>query len=200
MHNKHIVNTDEPITEIRTHSHAFPQCERFLTQYHPDVERVETSSTAQAVEDIVNRKGAAAIASRKVAELYRVPIIAENIGDNSHNATRFFLLGRGETEPTGNDTTTLAFVPEINGPGTLLDYLRPFAERGIDMTKIDSHPSGKMGKYLFLISIDGHSKDAKISKAVSELGVICEQIKILGSYKKADIPEGVNVPGTWNGD
>ena len=82
IHNMLIGNPDEPITEIRTHSHAFPQCERFLTQYHPDVERVETSSTAQAVEDIVNRKGAAAIASRNGAELYRVQRIDENVGTN----------------------------------------------------------------------------------------------------------------------
>ena len=200
IHHMLIANPGYEITEIRSHSQALGQCSEFLDKNFPRAKRVEVFSTAEAAMEVKRAKHVAAIGSKKVAEMNNLHILVENIGDNPHNATRFFLIGRGETTPTGNDTTMITFEPpntdEAGVLGRCTDIL---SERGINLTKIDSHPLGKMGEYLFLASFDGHEKDPQVEEALRVLKEY-SRVKILGSYKKADVPEDAYIPGTWNGD
>lgn len=200
IHHMLIGRPGETITEVFSHRQALGQCDDFLVAKHPDALKIETDSTAQAVTDIMRREGAAAIASRRVAEMSGMHILEEDIGDNPHNATRFFLIGRGKTVPTGNDATMLAFIPRDDKPGTLDHYLKVPARKKVNLTKIGSHPTGKMGKYLFVTTVDGHKNDRRVAKTLERLERRCESVKVLGSYKKALVPEGAYVPGTWNGN
>lgn len=191
----------QQITEIRSHMQALGQSNDFLEKNYPRVKRVEVSSTSIAASEAKGAKHIAAIGDRRAAEINGLAILADNIGDNPHNATRFFLIGRGETEPTGNDTTTLVFSPSIEKPGILVTSLAIFSDRGINLTKIASHPvpHGKIDQHIFYVSFDGHTKDKEVAEALDVLRTDCK-VKILGSYKKADLPEGAYEPGTWNGD
>lgn len=161
----------------------------------------QTTSTAKAVEEIISMKNVAAIASRRVAQKYHMSILAENIGDNPQNTTRFYLIGRGETNPTGDDITTAIIYPSQNRVGMLKDCLNVLADNNINLTSIRSHPTKKqMGEYLFLISFNGHQKDEAVSSALLRLRH--EDIassRILGSYQKAKLPEGTREPGYING-
>lgn len=196
-----IGNHGYKITEIRSHAQALGQCDKFLREHYPRVKRVEVSSTSIAAEQAKDAKHIAAIGDRRAAEINELKILTDNIGDNPHNATRFFLIGRGETEPTGNDTTTLVFAPSVEKPGVLVESLAIFSDRGINFTKIASHPlpHGKIDQHIFYVSFDGHTKDKEVAEALEVLRENCN-VKILGSYKKAEVPEGAYVPGTWNGD
>lgn len=200
----HMLIGNRPGDEIRkiySHPQALGQCSEFISANYPNAELVPTTSTTRAVEEIINMVNAAAIANRRSAGIYRMPILAESIGDNPHNTTRFWLIGRGETQPTGEDTTSLVFTPKEDYPGILWECLGVFKEHGINLTKIDSHPTGRLREYIFLASLDGHKEDDIVKRALSSLleKQYCSSIKILGSYGKAQLPEGVREPGAING-
>jgi prephenate dehydratase len=131
-------------------------------------ELVRAKQTTLAAEMVKTTPGAAAIGSRSAAERNQLSILKENIGDNPKNSTRFFLIGRGETQPTGKDTTTLIFTVE-DRVGILADCLLVFKHHGINLTKIDSHPTGKIGEYMFLVFLDGHQRNEVLLRAFGEL-------------------------------
>lgn len=187
----------QPIENILSHPQALGQCSIYLSRHYPKANLIPTSSTSDAVERIESMKNAAAIAGKLLAEKHKLQVLKENINDNPRNATRFFLLGRGEAQPTGNDTTTLLFVPNRDYVGVLRDCLNIFASLGINLTHLSSHPTGEIGIYAFRASIDGHEKDTTVQQALTVLqGEYCRTIKILGSYKKAKAPESGQEPGT----
>lgn len=190
-----IGRSDEEISTILSHEQALGQSREFIAQYYPQAKLQQTTSTAKAVEEIINLKNAAAIASRRVAQRHNMPILAEDIGDNPHNATRFYLIGRGETEPTGDDVTTAIIYPQQNRVGILRDCLNVFAQNNINLTYIHSYPTKKqMGEYLFLVSFNGHRKDKAVSDALETLkDQYAAPSRILGSYKRAFLPEGTVV-------
>lgn len=196
-----IGRSGEEIRQILSHPQALGQCSEYLYSNYQDVELVATNSTAEAVQKIKEIKNAAAIASYAAAERNQMSILAENIGNNPNNATRFLIIGRGETQPTGEDITSIVFVPREDRPGILRDCLDVFAIHGINLTKIDSHPTGNMGQYMFIASLDGHVKDNIVPRALTLLEErYCSSLKTLGSYKKAQLPEGVREPGVINGN
>jgi len=192
---------DQEIDEILSHAQALAQCARVLSLEFPYVKLLQRGSTALAVEEIMTKRNAAAIGGREIALKHNLPILRENIGDNTRNSTRFLLIGRGETEPTGDDTTTIVFVTKEDRRAILRDCLTVFAENDINLTKIDSypHPTGEMRKYMFLVSHDGHEKDSNVQSAHDILrNTYCDNVRVLGSYKKALIPEGSLEPGAIN--
>ena len=129
-----------------------------------------------------------------------MPILAEDIGDVRGNSTRFLMLGRGETDSTGQDSTALIFVPKGDRPGILARCLTALASYGINLTKLDSRPTGVMREYAFWITMDGHLKDPMVKRGIDDLReTYCSSLRILGSYRKADLPEGVRDPGVING-
>ncbi|MCA9860798.1 MAG: prephenate dehydratase, partial [Thermomicrobiales bacterium] len=118
------------ITEVTSHPQPFGQCRRFLERVMPKADQVAALSTAAAVEEVVtsgdNRR--AAIGTKRAAELYGGQIIAHDIQDIRSNFTRFVVLRNEDSEPTGNDKTSISFVLNVNAPGSLLESLEPFAE------------------------------------------------------------------------
>ncbi len=190
----------EEIEQIHSHPQALGQCRTFLLDNYPGVKQELAPSTSAAVEVVKNSIHIAAIASRRAAEINGLPILAEDIGDVRGNSTRFLMLARGETEVSGQDVTSLIFIPTGDRPGILARCLTTLASYGINLTKLDSRPTGRMRQYAFWVTLDGHSKDPTVQRAIEDLrDTYCSSLRILGSYRKAALPEGVKDPGVING-
>ena len=179
------------ITKIATHPHAEAQCRTFIAKHLPHAEILNSSSTAAAVEEIAQSKDRTrgAIAAKVAADHYGLEVLAENIGDNSGAVTRFVLVTKiGKiNERSGHDRTSLAIFIGADHAGALLEILNEFAVRGVNLTFIQSRPTGaELGSYHFLIDVEGHILDARIGDALMGLKRICEDVRFLGSYPRAD--------------
>ena len=174
------------IKRLFSHPQALAQCRGWIQQHLPEVEIIESSSTTRAAELVLTGKKSAAIASALAAERYRLKILEQGIQDNSINATRFLVLGRQCSPPTGRDRTSVMFniVHEV---GALHRALAPFRRYRINMTKIESRPSKRRAwEYFFFVDCDGHVEDSRVAKALDQLGRHCNFVKVLGSYPNAD--------------
>ena len=108
------------------------------------------------------------------------------IEDHLNNFTRFLVIGKTSPKKTGNDKTSILFSVK-DSPGILFRMLKPFAERGINLTKIESRPQKKKAwEYIFFLDVDGHISDKKVSDALKEMEGFCSFMKILGSYPKGE--------------
>ena len=179
------------ITKIATHPHAEAQCRTFIAKHLPHAEILNSSSTAAAVEEIAQSKDRTrgAIAAKVAADHYGLEVLSENIGDNSGAVTRFVLVTKiGKiNERSGHDRTSLAIFIGADHAGALLEILNEFAVRGVNLTFIQSRPTGaELGSYHFLIDVEGHILDARIGDALMGLKRICEDVRFLGSYPRAD--------------
>jgi prephenate dehydratase len=176
------------IESIATHPHAEAQCRTYLSKNFPHAQIIETNSTAAAAKGLLEGKFDAAIAAPIAAKNYGLQIQSENIGDNPSAVTRFVLVekpGR-EVSRTGNDRTSLAVFIAIDHAGALLEILTEFAKQDVNLSFIQSRPTGKeLGHYHFIIDAEGHIKDLKISEAITNLKRICEDVRFLGSYPRA---------------
>jgi len=172
------------ISKVYSKDNALGQCRQWLTRMLPDAELVACDSTAGAVVLARDNPGVAAIGSRVAAELYGVPIIAENIADATDNVTRFVVIGKHSSPPLGNgrDRTT-AIVTIRDKPGQLMNVLSCFSKRGINVCKIESRPTRKrMWDYYFYMDFIGHIEDAEVRAAMAELETFCPVVRWLGSY------------------
>jgi len=152
----------------------------------PDVEIVETSSNARSTEMAKRSRTAAAIAGQLCSEKYNLPIVEHNIQDNAANATRFLVLGRQCSPPTGKDRTSIMF-SIADKSGALHDSLAPFRRLKINLTKIESRPTKRRAwRYFFFVDLDGHAKEKKIEKALGQLEQHCSFVKVLGSYPNSE--------------
>lgn len=130
----------------------------------------------------------AAIASRRAAQLYNMDILDEGIEDNKNNFTRFLIISKTITKPTGNDGTSMIFSVK-HTPGALYRILEIFADRKINLTKIESRPTKETPwEYNFYVDFEGHIDDKIINEAVESIKKRAAFIKILGSYKRAGFP------------
>ena len=178
--------TDE-ITKIATHPHAESQCRSYVAKNYPQAEIIEMSSTAAAAKGLANGNYDAAIASDIAAKNYGLKIIASNIGDNAGAVTRFVVAEKPGTmpAPTGNDRTSLVAFIGIDHAGALLEILTEFAKRDVNLTFIQSRPTGlELGHYHFIIDAEGHIADPKVAAAVDGVRNISEDIRFLGSYPR----------------
>lgn len=188
------------IEEIHSHPQALAQSRGFLLKNYRGVKQVESRSTTAAAKLAAENKNIGAIASLRAVQLYGLSILAKDIGDIKGNSTRFLMLGKGEAEPTSQDSTALIFVPTGDRPGILARCLTTLASYGINLTKLDSRPTGKMREYAFWVTIDGHAKDQNVKRGLDDLrATYCSSFRILGSYRKAILPEGLIDPGAING-
>ena len=177
----------QAITRVATHPHAESQCRAFIARELPGVEVVTTPSTAAAAEGINNGNWDAAIASQNAAEKYGLHVVASDIGDNPGAVTRFVLVERpGATPPaTGFDRTSLVAYIGMDHAGALLEILTEFAKNDVNLTFIQSRPTGReLGHYHFIIDVEGHLTDQPVKDSIEGLRAICEDIRILGSYPR----------------
>ena len=177
------------IKKIATHPHAEAQCRTYIAKHHPSVEIIETASTAAAAAALGKGEFDAAIAAPNAAETYGLEILANNIGDNDGAVTRFVLVGKPGIvpPPTGHDRTSLAAFIGADHAGALLEVLTEFAVRGVNLTFIQSRPTGReLGHYHFIIDAEGHVNEERVGDALTGLRRICEDVRYLGSYPRAD--------------
>ena len=177
------------VKKIATHPHAEAQCRKYIAKHYPNAEIVTTNSTAAAAEALANGQFDAAVASEVAAKTYGLTVLNNNIGDAEGAVTRFVLVSKPGTIPasTGFDRTSLAAFIGIDHAGALLEVLTEFAVRGVNLTFIQSRPTGReLGHYHFIIDAEGHINDARVGDALTGLRRICEDIRFLGSYPRAD--------------
>jgi chorismate mutase / prephenate dehydratase len=174
------------IKKLFAHPQSLGQCRVWVQTHLPHAEIIETSSNARSAEFAAKEKNSAAIAGVLAAEKYNVPILEHDIQDNVANATRFLVLGRQCSPPTGNDRTSIMF-SLVDRVGALYQALVAFRRFRINMTKIESRPSKrKAWEYFFFVDCDGHMNDRKVAKALAMLGEQCSYVKVLGSYLNAE--------------
>jgi chorismate mutase/prephenate dehydratase len=176
---------DLKITRVLAHRQALAQCRGWLELNLPHAEHVAVGSNAEAARLVSADESAAAIASDTAAELYGLEIIEPNIEDEPDNTTRFLVIGKQAALPSGNDKTSL-LISVHNRPGALYRMLRPLADHGISMTRIESRPSRQaMWEYVFYIDVDGHRNDPAVAAALSALEQETFAVRVLGSYPKS---------------
>jgi chorismate mutase / prephenate dehydratase len=174
------------VRKLYVHPQSLAQCRAWVQNNLPRVEIIETSSNARSAEFAAKEKGAAAIAGQLAAEKYGVRVLEYDIQDNAANATRFLVLGRQSSPPTGRDRTSL-MISLADKVGALHRALAAFRRYRINMTRIESRPSKrKAWEYFFFIDCDGHMTDPKVAKAIAELEQQCSFVKVLGSYPNAE--------------
>jgi len=173
----------ENIKRLASHPQPLGQCRKWLQAHLPWAEIVETSSTAKAAELAATDTELAAIASEAVAERLGLPILHRNIEDYHENTTRFLVIGQHDSPPSGEDKTAVIMSVK-DRPGALHALLKPFAARGIGLSRIESRPSKKkMWEYVFFVDAQGHKSDAMVADALAELeGLPGAYLKVLGSY------------------
>ena len=181
-------NVGKKITRVATHPHAESQCRAYIARELPDAEVIATPSTAAAAEGLKDGNWDAAIAAKIAAEKFGLTVIAENIGDNDVAVTRFVLIRRPSrsSTPTGFDRTSLVAYIGMDHAGALLEILTEFAKHDVNLTFIQSRPTGReLGHYHFIIDVEGHLDDVSVSQSIAGLRAICEDIRVLGSYPRA---------------
>jgi chorismate mutase / prephenate dehydratase len=173
------------IGKIYSKSEVFGQCRKWLESNARGAELLEVSSTAKAAQIAAAERGSGCIASKAAKDIYGLNTIAVSIEDAPGNVTRFLVIGKTLPRPTGRDRTSIMFSVK-DKVGALHAMLLPFKKHSINLTKIESRPSKKKAwDYYFFVDIEGHCKDLKIAKALSELSEVTSNLKILGSYPRA---------------
>ncbi|MDD3553795.1 MAG: prephenate dehydratase [Deltaproteobacteria bacterium] len=172
----------DTIRRILSHPHALAQCRNWLQKNLPTVPVEEVVSTAQAARWAAVDSSIAAIASSLAARTYNLQVVAHSIEDYAGNTTRFLILGHRSQRPSGNDKTSLLLSLE-DKPGSLYRLLKPLADRGINLTKIQSRPvKNEPWRYLFYVDIVGHIEDDKVKEGIETIRSGCTFLEWLGSY------------------
>ena len=178
----------EDIERVYSKDQALAQCRHWLQRHLPQAQLVEASSTSRAVQLAKEEPGTAAIASELAAEFHGVPVVERNIQDKADNTTRFFVIGKQASGPVGGGKDITSLLVSLGDEaashsGALLKMLMPLAERGINLSKVESRPSKKRSwDYYFFLDVTGHYEDASMKEALSELKKFCPVVKWLGSY------------------
>ena len=172
----------EDVKKVFSHPQPLAQCRGWLERNLKGVPVSEVSSTTRAAEMAAEDTSIAAIASKLAAEIYGLKIIKEHIEDNTNNFTRFLVISKKYPSKSGNDKTSILFSIKDKA-GALYEMLKPFAEHGISLTKIESRPSRKKPwEYHFFVDMEGHYEDDNVRSAIDELEKTCLFVKILGAY------------------
>jgi len=181
----------EDVRRIATHPHAQAQTRGWVAGHLPDARVLPAASTAAAAAAVAEPAAPfdAAIAAPLAAQVYGLEILADNIGGISGAETRFVLVSKpvAPQSATGSDKTSLVLVMRDDHPGALLEILTEFAVRGINLTRIESRPTGGgIGDYYFSVDAEGHVDDARVGEALMGLRRVCAAVRYLGSYPRVD--------------
>ncbi len=176
------------IETVYSHPQALAQCQLWLEKQLPDVKLIPVNSTAEALQRLAGNTTTAAIASQRSAQMYNLPILAHPINDNPDNCTRFWVLSL-QPSPGGNHTS-LAFSVPANVPGALVKPLQVLADRGINLSRIESRPTKRsLGDYLFFIDIEAGTDQPNVEMALQEIQQYTETLKTFGSYEILSVTE-----------
>jgi prephenate dehydratase len=176
----------EDVTQVYSHPVALAQCGEFFKR-HPKIEKIPFYDTAGAVKMLAERRlpGAAAIAGRIAAEVYRARILATHLEDHRENYTRFLLLSKSPHVAAKANKVSIVFSTR-NAPGALYKCLSVFALRDINLTKLESRPlRGRPFEYFFYLDFLGHLKEERCRNALSHLGEVTNFLRVLGCYESA---------------
>lgn len=174
------------INVLYLHPQTYEQCELFIKKNIPKAEIIQTSSNGKSAEIAAKSKdrAKASIIPKIAADIYRLKILKSDVQDSRFNVTRFFVIGKGDSKKTGYDRTSIAIYPQADRPGLLYEMLGEFANRKINLTKIESRPSkGKLGDYIFYIDLEGHKSEKHVADALKNI----ERsffVSVLGSYPR----------------
>ena len=176
------------VTEVLSHPQALAQCSGWLAQHLPDALQLPTSSTAEAARMVAGSPFRAAIASQSAAREHGLDELAFPVNDVAGNRTRFLLLRRGQRSEQG-DVASLAFSLHRNAPGALLEALACLAERGLNMSRIESRPSKReLGEYVFFVDVDlPPDPSTALHDLIAHLQPLCEHLAHFGAYPSSDL-------------
>jgi prephenate dehydratase len=179
----------DDVARVLSHPQALAQCARFLHERLPHARTEVSGSTAEAVRTAVgSAEPLGAIGTRLAAELYGGTVLAEGVEDRPDNLTRFVWLAPAGTSSHDTPTKTSIVFWGFNdeSPGALVAVLRELADRGVNLTRIESRPRRVgLGHYMFFADLDGAAGDKAVSEALQALGQRVETLRILGSYHAA---------------
>ena len=175
----------DAVTTVYSHPQALAQCKKFLERRgYRLVPAFDTAGSVKMIKE-EGLRDAAAIASETAAKIYGMEIIVKEIEDSPNNYTRFFVLSKHDSPHSGEDKTSIIFSAK-NIPGALYQVLEEFANRKIDLTKIESRPTKKTPwEYNFYLDFKGHRSEERCKKALTSIRNKTLFVKILGSYKAA---------------
>lgn len=172
----------EKIRKICTHPQILMQCRVWLRENMPGIPTEEVASSAEGAKLAQKDPSIATIATQMAAEIYDLPVIESGIEDQKDNVTRFLVIGHQSPRPSGHDRTSIMFSIKDEA-GALYHLLKPFADKKINMTKIESRPTRRRAwDYIFFVDIEGHISQPEIAKVVEDLRRHCTQLRVLGSY------------------
>ncbi len=182
------MTSQEDIQRVCAHEQSLAQCRGYLREYLPHVELIGMSSNAAGARRARDEDGTAAIGPDVAADVYDLKVLVSNIEDRADNATRFLVVGRKLLAASGNDRTTILVSTDdtAGGAGVLHNLLKPLAEHGVSMTRIESRPSRRKNwDYVFFIDLEGHADESPVSEALAELEARSSLFRVLGAYPKA---------------
>lgn len=186
IHHNLLSLADNPggIRTLYSHPQSLAQCREWINANLPQVAQVPVGSNAEAAKMAAENPQTGAIASEIAADIYGLNRLAERIEDEPNNSTRFAILSEKVVPPTGNDKTALVLSID-NRPGALYDILRPFADCGVSMTRVESRPSRRGNwDYVFFIDVLGHEQDEAVRDALDKVRGKASLFKILGSFPR----------------
>lgn len=189
---RYALMADVPREHIRilySHPQALGQTRNWILRHFPNAEVVETSSTTKA--SILAKEnaamGGASLGCPLAAELFGLNILEEDIQDQPGNTTRFVVIGRQDTQPSGRDRTSL-LIRIQHKPGTLAEVINCFQRHNNNLIRIESRPSKAINwEYVFYIDAVGHIQESPLRETLPELEQHCSMLKILGSYADTDV-------------
>lgn len=173
--------TIDTIETVYSHPQALAQCQSWLETFLPAAQLIPTNSTTEALQHLEDNPTAGAISSERAAQLYNLPILACPINDQPDNCTRFWVLSL-QPSPGGKHTSVGFTVHDT--PGALVKPLRIFADRGINLSRIESRPTKRsLGDYLFFVDLEADARESSVQAALAEVTNCTEILKVFGSYE-----------------
>lgn len=177
----------DQVTAVFSHPQPLAQCARFLRENLPAAELRSVSSTAEAVRLVSESDESwAAVGALTAAELYGCAILRKDIEDAVDNVTRFVLIAPANTKPADGDAWKTSLVFSELGedhPGALVNALREFSSREVNLTRIESRPMRQgLGRYMFFCDLEGAIAAQAVAEAIEALRTKADSVRILGSY------------------
>ena len=167
---------------IASHPQALGQCSKWIERNIGSIKRLEMPSSAAAAKYAKENKNILCIVNSLAVENYKLRLVKKNIQDYSENRTRFLVIGKTQVEKTGKDKSSF-LIQTPNKPGSLMSVLKPFDEKKINLSKIETRPSrGNINSHDFFVDCEGHIKDQKLRIAIKEVIDTGAIVRNFGSY------------------